>query len=106
MLTIENLNKIQNRNVAGDWVVKECGTHLHNECYYFGLYNIQPFGVTDICRIMLERTHILDNEGTKCYYFICNSQRTNVCGSADWLSDIDNMIGQLEYLVKGYHKKL
>ena len=53
---------------------------------------------------MLERTcHLRQDTGTnknqKAYYFIYNSQRTNVCASADWLADKDNMIERLEYMI-------
>ena len=52
MLTIENLKKIQNRSVAGNWMVKEVGELSHNDCYYFVVYQIKAgVGVVDTCKI-------------------------------------------------------
>ena len=34
------------------------------------------------------------------YFFIFDSQRTNVYCNIDWLADIDNMVGQLGFLLK------
>jgi hypothetical protein len=51
---------------------------------------------------MLERTgHLRQYAGTnkKAYYFIYNSQRTDICATADWLADKDNMIAKLEYIL-------
>jgi hypothetical protein len=46
---------------------------------------------------MLERTgHKIFGQPGFSYFFIYNSQRTNVCVSADFISDKDNMIDQLE----------
>lgn len=111
MLTIENLKKIQGRSVAGNWVIKEVGEISHNDTYYFGLYQIKAgVGAVDTCRIMLERNHIVQRSSThpdsKAYFFICDSQRTNTCGTIDWLADIDNMLGVMENLVLKVHKKL
>ena len=111
MLTIENLKKIQGRSVAGNWVIKEVGELSHNNTYYFGLYQIKAgIGAIDICRIMLERNHIVQRTSThpdeRAYFFICDSQRTNNCGTANWLADIDNMLGVLENLILTYHEKL
>ena len=105
MLTIENLKKIQNRSVAGNWVIKEVGELSHNDTYYFGLYQIKAgVGAVDTCRIMLERIGIPQYSSTQpretAYFFIFDSQRTDVCVTADWISDKDNMVGQLEYLLK------
>ena len=110
MLTIENLKKIQDRSVAGNWVIKEVGELSHNDTYYFGLYQIKAFSITDRCTIMLERNAITQRPSThpdsKAYFFICDSQRTNTCGTIDWLADIDNMLGVMENLVLKVHKKL
>ena len=111
MLTIENLKKIQNRSVAGNWMVKEVGELSHNDCYYFVVYQIKAgVGAVDRCNIMLERNHIVQRSSThpdsKAYFFICDSQRTNNCGTIDWLADIDNMLGVIENLVLKVHKKI
>ena len=111
MLTIENLKKIQGRSVAGNWMVKEVGELSHNDCYYFVVYQIKAgVGVVDMCKIFLERNHIVQRSSThpdsKAYFFICDSQRTNNCGTIDWLADIDNMLGVMENLVLKVHKKL
>jgi hypothetical protein len=111
MLTIENLKKIQGRSTAGNWVVKECGVLTHNDSYYFGLYQIKAgVGAVDRCNIMLERkaiphrSYIRRNE--LAYFFICDSKRTSYCGTADWLADIDNVLGVMEELIELEHIKL
>ena len=111
MLTIENLKKIQGRSVGDDWRVMEVGELTHNDCYYFGLYQIKAgVGAVDRCNIMLERSHIVQRSSThpdeKTYFFICDSQRTNTCGTADWLSDIDNMLKVFAGLIEREHIKL
>ena len=111
MLRIENLKKILDRSVAGNWVMREVGELPHNDCYYFVLYQIKAgVGVVDTCKIFLERNHIVQRSSThpdsKAYFFICDSQRTNNCGTIDWLADIDNMLGVMENLVLKVHKKL
>ena len=111
MLRIENLKKILDRSVAGNWMVKEVGELSHNDCYYFVVYQIKAgVGVVDTCKIFLERNHIVQRSSThpdsKAYFFICDSQRTNNCGTIDWLADIDNMLGVMENLVLKVHKKL
>ena len=111
MLTIENIKKIQNRSVAGNWVVKEVGELSHNDCYYFVLYQIKTgVGVVDTCKIFLERNAIVQRSSTHpdstAYFFICDSQRTNTCGTVDWLADMDNMLAVMENLVLKVHKKL
>ena len=111
MLRIENLKKILDRSVAGNWMVKEVGELSHNDCYYFVVYQIKAgVGVVDTCKIFLERNHIVQRSSThpdsKAYFFICDSQRTSYCGTIDWLADIDNMLGVMENLVLKVHKKL
>jgi hypothetical protein len=111
MLTIENLKKIQGRSTAGNWVIKEVGELTHNDSYYFGLYQIKAgVGAIDRCNIMLERNSIVQRSSThpdeSAYFFICDSQRTNTCGTADWLADIDNVLGVMEYLIENVHIKL
>ena len=111
MLRIENLKKILDRSVAGNWVMREVGELPHNDCYYFVLYQIKAgVGVVDTCKIFLERNYIVQRSSThpdsKAYFFICDSQRTNNCGTVDWLADIDNMLGVIENLVLKVHKKI
>ena len=114
MLTIENLKKIQGRSTAGNWVIKEVGELTHNNTYYFGLYQIKAgVGAIDRCNIMLERKalpHRSYKRRTRrtelAYFFICDSQRTNYCGTADWLADIDNVLGLMEELIENEHIKL
>ena len=111
MLTIENLKKIQNRSVAGNWMVKEVGELSHNDCYYFVVYQIKAgVGVVDTCKIFLERNAIVQRSSThpdsKAYFFICDSQRTNTCGSADWLADMDNILWVFKELIKYHHIKI
>jgi hypothetical protein len=37
------------------------------------------------------------------YFFNYNGGKTNVCGGADWFGDMDNFVGQIEYIIKKYH---
>ena len=107
MLTIENLKKIQGRSTAGNWVVKEVGLLTHNNTYYFGLYQIKAgVGAVDRCNIMLERKAIITHNSVLGYFFICDSKRTSYCGTADWLADIDNVLGVMEELIELEHVKL
>lgn len=110
MLTIENINKIQGRGVVGEWVVKEVGSLSHNDTYYFAIYRMSSIGVTDRCSIILERNPIVHRSSThpdsKAYFFICDSKRTNMCGTVDWLADMDNMIKVFADLIERVHIKL
>ena len=109
MLTIENLNKIEGKHIVDDWYVREVAVLTHNDTYFFGLHNVLSFGITDRCTIMLERNAIIQRTSThpdsKAYFFICDSQRTNTCGSADWLSDMDNILWVFKELIKSRHIK-
>lgn len=110
MLSIENINKIQGRSVGDDWVVKEVGHLSHNNTYYFALYQMSSIGPTDRCKILLEREAIVQRSSThpdeKAYFFICDSKRTNTCGTANWLGDVDNMIKVFADLIEREHIKL
>jgi hypothetical protein len=110
MLRIENLKKIQGRTLGDDWVVKEVGLLTHNNCYYFGLYQIKAgVGAVDRCNIMLERESLPQYSSTHtqwAYFFICDSKRTIYCGTADWLADMDNVLGVMEELLNEEHIKI
>jgi hypothetical protein len=111
MLTIENLKKIQGRTLADDWRVMEVGLLTHNNTYYFGLYQIKfGVGAVDRCNIMLERIAIRHRSSIRrdepAYFFICDSKRTNYCGTADWLADMDNVLGVMEELIELEHIKV
>ena len=108
MLRIENLKKIQGKTVFDNWVVKEVGIMAGDNTYYFGLYGFNEDGVAiDRCKIMLERTTrpLSSSPDETAYFFICDSQLTNVCGSVDWLSDMDNMLGVMKGLITTTHIK-
>jgi hypothetical protein len=107
MLRIENLKKIQGRTLGDDWVVKEVGLLTHNNCYYFGLYQIKAgVGAVDRCNIMLERKAIITHNSVLGYFFICDSKRTSYCGTADWLADMDNVLEVMEELINEEHIKI
>jgi len=107
MLTIENLKKIEGKHIGDDWYVREVAALTHNDTYFFGLHNVKSFGITDRCTIMLERTgHKIFGQPGLSYFFIFDSQRTNTCGSADWLSDMDNILWVFKELTKIRHIKL
>jgi hypothetical protein len=109
MLRIENLKKIQGRTLGDDWRVMEVGELSHNNTYYFGLYQIKAGSAVDKCSIMLEREALPHRSYTRrtdlAYFFICDSQRTNYCGTADWLADMDNVLGVMVELINEEHIK-
>ena len=112
MLHIHNIRKIQNRKVFGGWVVKEINNHPTQGKYMFDIQCFSPLGVgstIDRCTISLERTgrmlKTMTHPTTRSYFFYYNGTDTNVCGSADWLADMDNFTTQLEYVITNYHNK-
>jgi hypothetical protein len=103
MLTIKNISKLDGTPLVDGWDIVKVFEGVHNDTYIFKLFNPTKF-MNNECTIMLERNgHILPNETTfereKIYYFIYNSMRTNVCVSADYIADKDNMVDQLEYIL-------
>jgi hypothetical protein len=108
MLTIENYHKLNHRDIVDDWVVKYIYEGVHNDTYIMNLERWSDGVKKDKCSIMLERNGIPQHSSThpteKAYFFIFDSQRTNVCATADWLSDMDNMVGQIEHILKENNK--
>ena len=99
MLTIENINKLVNQGIWDGWEVRKVYEGNHNNTYILELHRESAWGNGD-CTIMLERKgHKLPNKSNLVYFFIYNSQRTDVCATADWLADKDNMIERLEYMI-------
>jgi hypothetical protein len=99
MLTIENVTKLVSQPIWDGWEVNHIYEGEHNDAYIFKLHRDTPWGDGN-CTIMLERTgHKLPNKSNLVYFFIYNSQRTDICASADWLADKDNMIAKLEYIL-------
>ena len=108
MLTIVNIDKLVNQPIWGGWEVNDIYKGDHNDTYIFELVKRKPLPMHNgLCTIMLERTghggSDTINNG-KVYFFIYNSQRTNVCASADWLADKDNMIAKLEFILVNKEK--
>ncbi len=104
MLTIVNINKLVNQKIWDGWEVRAVYEGNHNGTYIFELarFRTHQGHPTDKCTIMLERTGHRGSDNVnngKVYFFIYNSQRTNVCASADWLADKDNMIAKLEFIL-------
>jgi hypothetical protein len=100
MLTIENIHKLFKQPIWDGWEVNDIYEGTHNDTYIFELHRESAWGNGD-CTIMLERTgktHIFHSDKLV-YFFIYNSQRTDVCATADWLADKDNMIAKLEYIL-------
>jgi len=108
MLTIENYHKLNHRDIVDDWVVKYIYEGVHNDTYIINLEKWVEGLRKDNCSIMLERNGIPQHSSThpteKAYFFIFDSQRINVCATADWLSDMDNMVGQLGHILKENNK--
>jgi hypothetical protein len=104
MLTIVNVLKLEGQTLLGDWKVQLVYETTHNNCYVFEIVRDLGLGGMAIRRkIMLER------EGRKIfgqpdlsYFFIKDSQRTNVCVSANYIADKDNMVHQLEGILLKY----
>ena len=108
MLTIKNILKLQSQPIWDGWDVTLIYEGSHNDTYIFELHRESAWGNKN-CTIMLERTgHLRQHTDTSkkdnAYYFIYNSQRTNVCATADWLADKDNMIAKLEYILVNKEK--
>ena len=103
MLTIKNIDKLVNQKIWDGWEVNDIYKGGHNDTYIFELVKRKPLPMHNgLCTIMLERTGHSGSDtinNGKVYFFIYNSQRTNVCASADWLADKDNMIAKLEFIL-------
>ena len=105
MLTIVNIDKLVNQKIWDGWEVNDIYKGDHNDTYIFELVKRKPLPMHNgLCTIMLERTGHRGSNNGKVYFFIHNSQRTNVCASADWLADKDNMIAKLEYILVNKEK--
>jgi hypothetical protein len=106
MLTIENILKLEGRPLADGWTIQLIYEATHNDCYVFELVkDLGLGGLTTRHKIMLERTGIRGvGSPNLSYFFIFNSYRTNVCVTADFISDKDNMINQLEYILMNREK--
>jgi hypothetical protein len=108
MLSIENVDKLVNQKIWDGWEVNDIYKGDHNDTYIFELVKRKPLPMHNgLCTIMLERTGHRGSDtinNGKVYFFIYNSQRTNVCASADWLADKDNMIAKLEYILVNKEK--
>jgi hypothetical protein len=101
MLTIKNIKKLVNQPIWDGWEVNDIYKGDHNDTYIFELVKRKPLPMHNgLCTIMLERTgHKIFGQPGLSYFFIYNSQRTNISASADWLADKDNMIERLEYMI-------
>lgn len=108
MLTIQNYHKLNHRDIVDDWAVKYIYEGTHNDTYIINLEKWVDGLRKDNCSIMLERNPIPQHASGRptemAYFFIFNSQRTNVCATADWLSDMDNMVGQIGHILKENNK--
>ena len=108
MLTIKNILKLQGQPLVDGWEANHIYEGNHNDTYIFELVKRRPYPIhNELCTIMLERTGHRGSDNVnngKVYFFIYNSQRTNVCASADWLADKDNMIAKLEYILVNKEK--
>ena len=110
MLTIQNITKLGGRRIFDGWVVRDMNTHPTQNKYMFDIHCMDALGSTiDRCTISLNRTPmVLHNVGKPAelvYYFRYNGEDTNVCGGAEWLGDMKNFVGQMEYIIKNYHNK-
>ncbi len=106
MLIIENILKIQNQDLVDGWKIQLVYEATHNDTYIFELVkDLGMGGFTTRCKIALERTgHRIFGQPDLSYFFILDSKRTNVCVSADFISDKDNMVDQLNYILTNKEK--
>jgi hypothetical protein len=104
MLTIVNVLKLEGQTLLGDWKVQLVYETTHNDCYVFEIVRDLGLGGMAIRRkIMLEREgRRIFGQPDLSYFFIKDSQRTNVCVSANYIADKDNMIAQLENILQKY----
>ncbi len=105
MLTIINILKLEGQTLLGDWKIQLVYETTHNNCYVFEI--VRDLGLGQ--GLTIRRKIMLEREGRKIpdhtwlsYFFIKDSQRTNVCVSADYIADKDNMIHQLESILLKY----
>lgn len=111
MLTIDNIRKAINRKVFAGWVIRDINNHPTQGKYMFDIHCLSPIGVVmDRCTITINRTFVnalnpKTNKREATYFFNYNGVKTNVCGTADWLADMDNFTTQLGYIIKEYHNK-
>ena len=101
MLTIVNIDKLVNQKIWDGWEVNDIYKGDHNDTYIFELVKRRPYPIhNELCTIMLERTgHKVFRQPGLSYFFIYKSMRTNICATADWLADKDNMIAKLEFIL-------
>jgi len=111
MLTIKNVTKLGNRKVFGNWAVRAINCHPTQEKYMFDIHCFSPIGVVmDRCTISINRISVnalnpKTNKREATYFFNYNGVKTNVCGTTNWLADMDNFTAQLEYVIQKYHNK-
>ena len=110
MLTIENITKVGSRRIFGGWVIKGINLHPTQKKYMFDVHCLGPVGTTiDRCTISLNRNGMVLRDIGKppkmIYYFNYNGGQTNVCAGAEWLGDVKNFLGQMEYIITKYHNK-
>ena len=110
MLHIQNIRKALNRKVFANWVIRDVNGHPTQSKYMFDIHCYSPLGeIMSRCTISLERRgrmlKTMTHPDTNSYFFDYDVEQTNVCGSSDWLGDMDNFTKQLEYIIKEYHNK-
>ena len=111
MLHIQNIRKALNRKVFGGWVIREVNGHPTQSKYMFNIHCFSPIGnVMDRCTISINRISVnalnpKTNKREATYFFNYNGVKTNVCGTTNWLADMDNFTAQLEYVITKYHNK-
>ncbi len=105
MLTIENILKLEGRPLADGWTIQLI-YEGRPDTYIFELVkDWDGSGFTARHKIMLERTGIRGvGSPNLSYFFIFDSKRTDVCVTADFIADKDNMINQLEYILMNREK--
>ena len=105
MLTIVNILKLEGQTLLDDWKIQLVYETTHNNCYVFEIVRDLGLGqgLTTRRKIMLEREgRRIFGQPDLSYFFIKDSQRTNVCVSANYIADKDNMIQQLENILQKY----
>ena len=106
MLRIKNIEKLVDRVVMGGWVIKTIDYQPITSRYIFDIHCFGPIGnKIDGCTISIGRRGEMNVDWVLVYFFYYNGHRTGVSASSDWMGDIDNFVGQLEYIIQVYHNK-
>ena len=97
MLTIRGYQKLLQTEFLGSRY------HIQQVSEYDGFYDIQIINQRgNTCLIGLRRESIRDWNGIPIYDVLLNGKDIKISVTADWISDKDNMVLQLERILRDY----